>query len=86
MQKNWTLKNDTKNEHKPIKMIADTEKTKGKQKKTSFFFYLTVKKNEEPHKAVIKIDKITGEWHENITHKAVMAHKTPANNFLFWFW
>lgn len=82
MQKNGTLKNDTKNEHKPIQMIADTEKTKGKQKK--LLFYLTEKK--EPHKAVIKIDKITGEWHENITHKAAMAHKTPANNFLFWFW
>lgn len=37
MQKKGTLKNDTKNEHKPIKMIADTEKTKGKQKKTSSF-------------------------------------------------
>lgn len=42
MQKNGTLKNDTKNEHKPIQMIADTEKTKGKQKK--LLFYLTEKK------------------------------------------
>lgn len=83
MQKNGTLKNDTKNEHKPIQMIADTEKTKGKKKTTSFLLNW---KKKEPNKAVIKIDKITGEWHENITHKAVMAHKTPANNFLFWFW
>lgn len=43
MQKKGTLKNDTKNEHKPIKMIADTEKTKGKQKKL-LLFYLTEKK------------------------------------------
>lgn len=42
MQKNGTLKNDTKNEHKPIQMIADTEKTKGKQK--NLLFYLTEKK------------------------------------------
>lgn len=40
-------------------MTADTEKTKGKQK--NIFFLLNCKKKKEPHKAVINIDKITGE-------------------------